>query len=309
MANVVTTVETNAIRTNEMVKVREVDFVQQFTHNSLNKLIEVLGVTRKIPMQEGTTMYYYSTTGTLQSGAVPEGEIIPLSKYERVKTPIGEITLNKWRKATTAEAIMKSGYDEAVRETDAALLKDVQKTVRTSFFNLLNGFVQPASGTAGQPGYVPAVGTSVTGANLQAVLAASWGQLQVLFEDDTAAPVHFVNPLDIADYLKTANITVQTAFGMNYVEDFLGLGTVIMSSRVTQGTVISTAKENIVLYFLTMGGDIGGKFGLTVDELGYIGIKADIPTENRAQLETLVMSGIQFFVEYAAGVVKGTISA
>lgn len=309
MANVVTTPETNVITTQQMVKVREVDFVQQFTHSSLNKLIEVLGVTRKIPMQEGTTMYYYSTTGTLQSGAVPEGEIIPLSKYERVKTPIGEITLNKWRKATTAEAIMKSGYDEAVRETDAALLKDVQKTVRTSFFNLLNGFVQPASGTAGQSGYVPAVGTSVTGANLQAVLAASWGQLQVLFEDDTAAPVHFVNPLDIADYLKTANITVQTAFGMNYVEDFLGLGTVIMSSRVTQGTVISTAKENIVLYFLTMGGDIGGKFGLTVDELGYIGIKADIPTENRAQLETLVMSGIQFFVEYAAGVVKGTISA
>ena len=309
MANVVTTPETNVITTQQMVKVREVDFVQQFTHSSLNKLIEVLGVTRKIPMQEGTTMYYYSTTGTLQSGAVPEGEIIPLSKYERVKTPIGEITLNKWRKATTAEAIMKSGYDEAVRETDAALLKDVQKTVRTSFFNLLNGFVQPASGTAGQSGYVPAVGTSVTGANLQAVLAASWGQLQVLFEDDTAAPVHFVNPLDIADYLMTANITVQTAFGMNYVEDFLGLGTVIMSSRVTQGTVISTAKENIVLYFLTMGGDIGGKFGLTVDELGYIGIKADIPTENRAQLETLVMSGIQFFVEYAAGVVKGTISA
>lgn len=309
MANVVTTVETNAIRTNEMVKVREVDFVQQFTHSSLNKLIEVLGVTRKIPMQEGTTMYYYSTTGTLQSGAVPEGEIIPLSKYERVKTPVGEITLNKWRKATTAEAIMKSGYDEAVRATDAALLKDVQKTVRTSFFNLLNGFVQPASGTEGQSGYVPAVGTTVTGANLQAVLAASWGQLQVLFEDDTAEAVHFVNPLDVADYLKTANITVQTAFGMNYVEDFLGLGTVIMSSRVTQGTVISTAKENLVLYFLTMSGDIGGKFGLTVDELGYIGIKADIPTENRAQLETLVMSGIQFFVEYAAGVVKGTISA
>lgn len=309
MANVVTTIETNAITKNEMVKVREVDFVQQFTHSSLNKLIEVLGVTRKIPMQEGTTMYYYSTTGTLQSGAVPEGEIIPLSKYERVKTPVGEITLNKWRKATTAEAIMKSGYDEAVRATDAALLKDVQKTVRTSFFNLLNGFVKPASGTEGQSGYVPAVGTTVTGANLQAVLAASWGQLQVLFEDDTAEAVHFVNPLDVADYLKTANITVQTAFGMNYVEDFLGLGTVIMSSRVTQGTVISTAKENIVLYFLTMSGDIGGKFGLTVDELGYIGIKADIPTENRAQLETLVMSGIQFFVEYAAGVVKGTISA
>lgn len=295
MANVVTTVETNAITTAQMVKVREVDFVQQFTHNSLNKLTEVLGVTRRIPMQEGTTLYVYTTTGTLGNGAVPEGEIIPLSKYERTKTPIGEITLKKWRKATTAEAIMKSGYDEAVRATDAALLRDVQKTVRTDFFSLLNGTITGAE--------------SVTGANLQAVLAGAWGKLQVLFEDDTAEAVHFVNPLDVAEYLKTANITTQTAFGFNYVEDFLGLGTVVMSSRVTQGTIISTAKENIILYYLTMAGDIGNKFGLTVDDLGVIGIKGDIPTENRAQLETLVMSGIQFFVEYAGGVVKGTIGA
>ena len=101
MPNVVTTVETNAITTAQMVKVREVDFVQQFTHNSLNKLVEVLGVTRKIPMQEGTTLYVYTITDTLGNGAVPEGEIIPLSKYERTKDAVGEITLKKWRKATT----------------------------------------------------------------------------------------------------------------------------------------------------------------------------------------------------------------
>ena len=58
-----------------------------------------------------------------------------------------------------------------------------------------------------------------------------------------------------------------------------------------------------------MNGDIGGKFGLTVDDLGLIGMKTDIPTENRAQLETLVMAGIDLFIEYAAGVVKGTISS
>lgn len=239
-------------------------------------------------------MYTYTTTGTLQSGAVSEGAVIPLSQYTRNKTAVGEITLNKWRKATSAEAIMKSGYDEAVRATDAALLKDVQKKVRADFFTLLNGSITGS--------------TSIAEETLQAALAASWGQLQVKFEDDTAAPVHFVNPLDIADYLKTANITVQTAFGLNYIEDFLGLGTVILTSLVTQGNVISTAKENLVMYYLTMGGDIAGSFGLTVDDLGYIGIKTDIPTENRAQIETLVMSGIQFFVEYAAGVVKAQVT-
>lgn len=294
MANLTDAAETNLTKAAQMSKVREVDFVSQFAHGSLAKLIEVLGVTRKIPMQEGTTMYMYTTSGTLQSGSVSEGAVIPLSQYQRNKTAVGEITLKKWRKATSAEAIMKSGYDEAVRQTDAKLLRDVQKTVRTDFFTLINGNI------TGE--------TTVAEDTLQAALAAAWGQLQVKFEDDTAAPVHFVNPLDIADYLKTANISVQTAFGMNYVEDFLGLGTVIISSQVTQGTVISTAKENIILYFLTMSGDIAGKFGLTVDDLGYIGIKTDIPTEQRAQLETLIMSGIQFFVEYAAGVVKAQIT-
>ena len=287
--------ETNVIKAAQMSKVREVDFVAQFAHKSLSKLIEVLGVTRKLPMQEGTTLYMYTTSGTLQSGAVPEGEVIPLSQYQRDKTPVCEMSLSKWRKATTAESIMKSGYSEAVEETDAKLLSDVQKTIRTSFFTLLNGTITGS--------------TAVSGVGLQKALAAAWAQLQIKFEDDTAAAVYFVNPVDMGDYLGNANITMQNAFGLNYIENFLGLGTVILTSQITAGTFLATAKENIILYYLSMNGDIAGKFGLTVDDLGYIGIKTDIPTENRAQLETLVMAGINFFVEYAAGVVKGTITA
>lgn len=293
--NVTNAAETNLIKATNMKKVREVDFVEQFGGNILPKLMEVLGVTRKIPMMEGTTMYVYKTTGTLQSGAVPEGEIIPLSQYERTKTAVGEITLKKWRKAASAEAIKKSGYDEAVNQTDAKLLKDVQKGIRTDLFT----FLATMDGTT--------AGTPATGDTLQAALADAWGQLQVLFEDDTAEAVYFVNPLDIADYLKTAQITVQTAFGMNYVEDFLGLGTVIMTSQVTQGTFYATAKENLILYYLTMNGDIANAFELTADGTGYIGIKSGYQNEERAQIESLIMSGIQFLVEYEDGVVVGTI--
>lgn len=285
--------EQNLITADKMKKVREVDFVQQFTHQSLNKLLEVLGVTRKIPMMEGTTMYYYTVTGELQSGSVAEGEIIPLSQYEVTKTPVGEITLKKWRKAVSAEAIKKTGYENSVTETDAKLLKDVQAGIRTDFFSLLNGTITGS--------------TAVTGSGLQAALAAAWGQLQVKFEDDTAEAVYFVNPLDIADYLKSAQITVQNAFGMNYIEDFLGLGTVIISSRITQGTFLATAKQNIIMYYLTMSGDVANAFQLTADELGLIGIKSGYQNEERAQIESLVMSGIQLFVEYAAGVIKGEI--
>lgn len=293
MTNVVTTPETNLITVQQMAKVREVDFVSQFTHNSLAKLIEVLGVTRKIPMMEGTTMYYYTTTGTLQSGAVPEGEIIPLSQYSTTKTPIGEITLKKWRKGVSAEAIKKSGYEAAVRDTDTALLRDVQKGVRTDFFNFLNGTITGS--------------ITATGVGLQAALANAWGKLQVAFEDDTAEAVYFLNPTDVSNYLGSAGISVQTVFGMNYIENFLGLGTVIMTSRVTAGTFVATAKQNLIMYYLTMNGDIARAFTLTADELGYIGIKSGYQNEERAQIESLVMDGIQFLVEYAGGVVKGTI--
>lgn len=284
----------NLTTASDMKKVREVDFVQQFTHSSLAKLIEVLGVTRKIPMMEGTTMYVYSMDGTLENGSVAEGEVIPLTEIEQTKTPVGEITLKKWRKGVSAEAIKKSGYQTAVRDTDAKLLSLVQNSIRTDLFSFLNGTITGS--------------TSVSGATLQEALAAAWGQLQVKFEDDTAQAVYFVNPLDVADYLATANITVQNAFGMNYVEDFLGLGTVIMSSRITQGTFVATAKENFIMYYLTMNGDVADAFKLTADELGYIGIASGIQNTERAQIESLVMDGIQFLVEYAAGVVKGTIT-
>lgn len=295
MANeVLTTAETNLVTAAKMKRAREVDFVQQFTHNNLNKLIEVLGVTRRVPMMEGTTMYMYSTSGTLQSGAVAEGAVIPLSQYEQTKTAVGEITLNKWRKAVSAEAIKKSGLDTALNETDAALLKDVQKGIRTSFFTFLNGTITGSS--------------AATGEGLQAALANAWGKLQVKFEDDTAEAVYFVNPEDIADYLGKANISIQTVFGMNYIENFLGLGTVIMSSQITKGTFVATAKENIVMYYLTMAGDVAYAFDLVTDETGYVGIKSGYQNEERAQVESLVMDGITFLVEYAAGVVKGTIT-
>lgn len=309
MANVTTSAETNVITTQQMARAREIDFIQRFTHGSLKKLIEALGVTRKIPMIEGTTMYYYTTTGTLHSGVVPEGEIIPLSQYQRNKVPIGEIVLKKWRKGTTAEAILKSGYDEAVNETDAKLLRDVQNGIRADFFTYLTGIVQPASGTEGQSGYTPAVGTAVTGTTLQEVIAKTWGNLQVLFENDDAAIVHFINPLTIADYLATATITTQTAFGFSYIENFLGMGTVILNSRVPVNQVHSTAKENLIMYYVPVTAEAMRAFSMSTDETGFVGIKSGYPTEERAQVESLVMSGIQFLVEYSDGVVKGTVSA
>ena len=283
--------ETNLIKKADLARAREIEFTYNFSEG-VRKLMEALGVTRKIAKQAGTVLKAYNATGTLQNGAVAEGDIIPLSKYTTVAVSLGEITLKKWRKATSAEAIVERGYDQAVEMTTDRMLRDVQKAIRADLFTYLG----KGTGTA-------------SGANFQAVLAQAWGQLQVKYEDDAIQAVYFVNPLDIADYLAEASITTQTAFGMTYVEDFLGLGTVIMNASVPKGKVYATAKENIVLYYIPVNGaDLGEAFDFTSDETGYIGIHETPDYTNMTASDTVV-NGMVFFAERIDGVVVGTIGA
>lgn len=282
--------ETNTILKADVARVRAIDFNYQFT-GSLRKMIEALGVTRKIAVQEGTTLKALKVTGTLQSGTVAEGDLIPLSHYETVETPVGEAVLNKWRKGTTAEAILKGGYEQAVGATTDQMVKDIQKTIRNAFFT----FLATGTGTA-------------TGTGLQAALANGWGNLQVLWEDDAVETVYFLNPLDVSAYLGTAQVSMQTVFGMNYIENFLGLGTVFLNSNVPQGKFYATAKENVVMYYINVSnGDIASTFQLTTDETGYVGIREYLD-EDHARVMDLVMSGVTFFPERLDGIVVGTIA-
>lgn len=282
--------EENLIKKSDLVKAREIEFVTLFGE-SIKKLVEALGVTRKIPKQAGYTLKAYKATGTLQPGTVAEGDLIPLSKYQTEAVSYAEIVLKKWRKATSAEAIIEKGYDQAVQMTTDRMLKDVQKGIRSDFFTFL------------------ATGTGVaTGATFQAALAQAWGQLQVLFEDDSIEAIYFMNPLDVADYLATAQITTQTAFGMTYVENFLGLGTVIFDSKVPQGTIYATAKDNIVLYYVPVNGaDLGNAFSFTADQTGLIGIHEEADYKHMTAEDT-VMSGVVLFAERLDGIVKSTIT-
>ena len=283
--------ENNTIMQADVARVRSVDFNLQFT-GSLNKLIEALGITRKIAVQEGAALKQLKVTGTLESGNVAEGELIPLSHYETDEIPVGEAKLNKWRKGTTAEAIIKGGYDQAVGATTDKMVKDIQKTIRKGLFDYM------ANGTG-----------KASGATLQPALANAWAKLAVLFEDDAVETVYFLNPLDVADYLGTAQITMQTVFGMNYVENFLGLGTVFFNSSVPEGKFYATAKENIITYYINVAsGDIADAFGLTADETGYIGIN-EYADKDTARVIDLVMSGVTFFPERADGIIVGTIGA
>lgn len=284
-------VDANTVKAADLAKVRDVDFTERFT-TGIETLMKMLGVTRKIEKKAGEVLKVYKVTGTLASGTVAEGEIIPLSKYNTTYEPIGEATLNKWRKVTTAEAISAKGYGQAVNDTNNKMLKDIQKLIRTNFVTFLG------TGTG-----------KASGAGLQAAMAQVWGQMQVLFEDTAIETVYFLNPLDVADYLGTAQISTQTAFGMTYIENFLGMGTAILASDIPKGKIYATAAENIVLYYIPVtSADMAQAFDLTADSTGLIGIHTGATYDNLSA-ETVAASGVGLFAEKLDGVVVGTIAA
>ena len=283
-------VDAKTVKEADLAKVRDIDFTERFS-KGIDTLMAMLGVTRKQEKRAGEVLKVYKATGTLESGVVAEGEVIPLSKYQTTYEAVGEAVLNKWRKVTTAEAISSKGYGQAVNDTNDKMLNDIQKGVRTSFVNFL------ATGTG-----------EVAGAGLQATLAQAWGKLQVLFEDTSVQSVYFMNPLDVADYLGGAQISTQTAFGMSYIENFLGLGTVILASDVPKGKLYATAAENIVLYYIPVtSADMAQAFDLTSDATGLIGIHTG-PTYDNLSAETVAASGVGLFAEKLDGIVVGTIN-
>lgn len=267
-----------------------IDFVSRFTSN-IQELQKVLGITEMESMAAGTAIKIYKMEVGEVAAQVGEGENIGLTKVTRVLDRTIELVLNKYRRNTSAESIQKHGRDMAINQCDEKLVAKIQKEIKQDFFDVMAAGTGKASGTG-----------------LQATLANAWGALNVAHEDEGATPVHFLSPLDVADYLGAAQITMQNAFGLSYVEDFLGLGTVIISPRVAKGKTISTAKENLHGAFIPANsGDVARTFGLTSDATGLVGMTHQ-PITSNATVDTLMMSGVVFYPEYLNKVIVGTIN-
>lgn len=282
--------ESNVIKKADLARAREVVYAYRFAEN-IRGLMKVLNITRPIQKQAGTVLKAYRVTGSLESGTVAEGDIIPLSKFATEVAFTVEVGLKKYRKASTAEAVLKGGFDQAVIETNEKALSEAQKGIKSDFYTYL------AEGTG-----------AATGATLQALLANANAQLAIAYEDQDYEPVHFVNPEDLAGYLGTAAISLQNAFGLRYISDFLGLGTVIVTANVTKGTTYSTVKENINLYYINVKepNGLGDAFDLSTDETGLIGVHTEADY-TRATSQTVMYTGCTFFAENLGGIVVGTL--
>lgn len=281
--------ETNLTKATDLDPAISIDFTGRLAGN-INTLRKVLGITEMIPMSAGTVINAYKmTVGSIPAQAA-EGDTIALTKVERKLAWTKTLTLSKYRKAASAEAIQKVGRDVAINQADEKLVKAVQKDIKSDFFTAL------ATGTG-----------TAAGTNLQTTLAALWAKLQTRFEDEDITPVYFIHPDDVADYLGTAQITMQTAFGLSYIENFLGMGNAFVTTGVTAGNPVATAAENLNGAYVPAGGDLSASFGLTMDETGMIGMTHQMKTDN-ATVDTLLITGVMFWPEYADGVFKGTIT-
>lgn len=283
-------VQENTILRTDFAKAQSIDFVNRF-NGGIAKLQELLNLTRKTPLTNGAVIKTYSSVVTLANGAVAEGDLIPLSKVEQRIAETYELAYSKYRKAVTLEAIQRSGFDEAVTETDNKLLRQVQSEIRKSFAAFL------AKGTS-----------AVTGDSLQSAVANAWGKLQILFEDDAAGDVIvLVNPMDASKYIGSANISTQNAFGMTYFSAFTDVK-LLTNASVPEGKFYATVADNLnIAYPLISGGEINKAFNFTTDETGLIGI-THTPDNTRTNFETTILTGLTIFAERLDGIVIGTIT-
>lgn len=268
-----------------------IDFTTRITEN-IETLQTILGITNMTPMAAGTLikMYRYKTVTLAEQ--VGEGEVIPLTKVERELAKTIELGLGKYRRQTTAESIQKVGRAMAINDADEKLVGQVRGGIKTRFFTAIN----------------EGVGTAPAGATLQAALAHVWAKMQSYYVDKDVTPVYFVSSDDVADYLASASITVQTAFGFSYIENFLGLGLTIVHPNLTKGTVLGTAKENLNgAYVPATGGDLAQAFSLTADSSGLVGMTHQANTNN-ASIDTLLFCSVVFYPEFVDGVFKAAIS-
>ena len=157
---------TNTTTIEDLAAGLDIEMVTNF-QQEYDRLAEILGIVTPEIVAAGTALYQFKVEGKLSEAEVNEGEETPLSKYKTKKVPVGEVEFRPYRKLTTAQAILKSGYGPAVIKTDAQMIKDVRAGIIAKFFAFL------AKGTG-----------SASGGTLQAAIAYADAALDNALEDN-----------------------------------------------------------------------------------------------------------------------------
>ena len=296
MAGITTAAHENLIKSVDIdVTSRKIDFVTQFARN-WKALQDIMGITRPIEKPNGTELSSKYAEGELQSGDVGEGEFIPRSHFTVKEKPYVKIKVKKYSKEVSIEAVAEHGEDAAINMTDEEFLVKLQNIVSGRFYDYLK------SGTM-----------TFEEKTFQMAFAMALGKVEDKFEAmdrNVTKTAVFVNTLDLYAYLGSSDITMQTAFGFNYIKDFLGADLVFISSKISRGQIIATPVNNIVSYYVNPQNGGFAKLGLHyitdgVTNLIGFAIKGDY---DRATGVAYALMGFELFAEYIDAIAVVTIN-
>ena len=279
------------------VTAREIDFVTRFG-TSWQALAEVLGIMNPVKKEAGTKLVSYTASVDLEDGDVPEGAVIPYSKASVVEVAHADLALKKYAKAVTVEDVNKYGAKIAVQKTDDAFLNELQTKVMTDFY----GFIEANDSTLD--------GTEAT---WQMAVAMAIGKVRDKFKKmrkNVSSIVVIVNTLDAYKYLGSTGISIQSLFGIDYVQNFMGAQTMILSSEIKENEVIAIPADNILLYYIDPSiafAELGLVY-TTDGDTNLIGFHAE-GNYTTAVGESFALMGIKLWAEYVDGIAKITVNA
>lgn len=280
------------------VNPREIDFVTRFAQK-FAALQELIGVSGIIEKPAGTSIKIKKATlkGSGLTASPAEATEIGYTDFTVRETPIGELNIEKYRKGVSIESINTYGYDVAVQKTDDAFLAALQSKITDDMYSTLI-----SAGTAKQGG-----------ATLQATIAKAKAEVIKAFRGLNLEAINtmaFVNIDDFYDYLGTAEISVQTAFGLSYVKNFLGFDNIILSEKVPTKKVLATAGNNLNIFHVDPSSSDFAKAGLqfaTDGEANLIGYHVE-GNYGTAVSDAFAIMGITIAPEYANGLIVASVT-
>lgn len=279
------------------VEARRNDFVTSFAQN-WNALREIMGVARPIKKQPGTVLKSYKASLVLEDGNVPEGTEIPLSKAKVEEVAHSDLTIKKYGKGITIEDVDKYGPEVAIELTDEAFQNELLGEIMGEFYEFAQtGTLNPEGATDFQMGVALAVG-------------AVKDKFKKMHKDGSRVVV-WVNTMDAYRYLGAANLSTQTAFGIEYVKGFMGAETLILSSEIAEGKIVATPVNNIVDYYADPSNSGFARMGLryTVDtEAPMLGFAVEGDYSTATGINWAIM-GHKLWAEYLDAIAVVTVAA
>lgn len=277
------------------IDARVIDFVERFNMN-WDALREIMGVMRPIRKAPGTRLRSYEVTVTRGEGQPAEGDEVALSKAEVTEVKHKDLAIQADRMRITAQDVDKFGADIAVQRTYDAFLNKIEGDVLDEFYEFA------LTGTL--------TGTEDT---FQMAVAMAVAKVKDTFKKrrlSYGSIVVFANTLDVGRYLGSAPITVQTQNGVEYLKNFLGAETMIISSEIPEGKVVAIPAENIILYYIDPEDSDFKQLGLDYytgnSETRLIGAHQE-GVYGRVSGDTHIVYGFTLWAEYLDGIAVYTI--